>query len=252
MSPAFDIEAAPDRFLGGRLSLLQPVEGYRAAMDPVLLAAAVPALARGRVLDLGCGIGTALFCYGARVPGPDLAGLEIDPAMADLARRNAAENGFAERCTIRTGDVAAPPAAFAAGSFDQVFANPPYLEAESGSPSPLPGRARANVEGTADLKTWVAAALRLVRPKGGLSFIHRADRIDRLIALLAGKAGEITVIPLWPRAGEPAKRAIIRARKGVRGGAVLHPGLVLHGPADAADARYTPEAAAILRDGAPL
>src|SRR2546430_5584269 len=51
--------------------------------------------------------------------------------------------------------------------------------------------------------------------RSSLTFIHRADRLEALLALLAGKAGEIALYPLWPGAGKPAKRIILRARKGV-------------------------------------
>jgi tRNA1(Val) A37 N6-methylase TrmN6 len=238
-----------DAFLGGRVRLRQPVDGYRAAMDPVLLAAAVPVRDQGRVLDLGCGVGAALFCHGARVPGPALYGLELDPETAEIARANAVENGFQDRARIETGDILAPPAPIAEGGFDQVFANPPYLEAAAAPASPHPGRARANVEGAARLADWIDAMVALARPKGGITLIHRADRLDAILARLHGPCGDIEVLPLWPRFGEPAKRVIVRARKGVRGGATMQPGLVLHGPPGT---RYTPEAEAILRDGAAL
>ena len=93
-----------DGFLGGRLVLRQPARGYRAGADAVMLAAACPAGAGQRVLELGCGAGVALFCLGARVPGLALAGLERQPALADLARHNAAATGIPAR--IVTGDLA--------------------------------------------------------------------------------------------------------------------------------------------------
>ncbi len=248
MTPPDD--TVTDRFLDGRVMLTQPRHGYRAAMDPVLLAAAVPAVRPGeRVLELGCGVGTALLCYGRRVPAAHLTGLEIDPATADLARANAAANGMADRAAVLTGDILAPPEGLTPGGYHQVFANPPYMDAASGEASPVEGRARSNVEGDARLKEWIAALLAFARPKGGITLIHRADRVDEIIARLRGKAGEITVIPLWPRAATPAKRVIVRARKSVRGGAILHPGLILHGEGDT---RYTEAASAILRDAAAL
>ena len=79
-------EPSDDRFLCGRLRLLQPRKGYRAATDPVLLAAACPATSGDRVLDLGCGAGAAALCLGLRVPGLALSGLELQPGYADLAR----------------------------------------------------------------------------------------------------------------------------------------------------------------------
>jgi tRNA1(Val) A37 N6-methylase TrmN6 len=87
-----------------------------------------------------------------------------------------------------------------------------------------------------------------VRAKGSLTFIHRADRLEALLALLAGKAGEITLYPLWPGVGKPAKRIIVRARKGVASPTRLLPGMILH----EADGRYTAAADAVLRDAAAL
>ncbi len=57
-----------DALLDGRLRLCQPAAGYRAAIDPVFLAAAVPGEAGSRVLDLGCGVGAAALCLLTRVP----------------------------------------------------------------------------------------------------------------------------------------------------------------------------------------
>jgi tRNA1(Val) A37 N6-methylase TrmN6 len=88
----------------------------------------------------------------------------------------------------------------------------------------------------------------MLQPKGTLVVVHRADRLDELLAALRGKVGEITVFPLWPKAGRPAKRVLVRARKGVATPLALLPGLVLHED----DGRYTPIAQAVLRDGAAL
>jgi tRNA1(Val) A37 N6-methylase TrmN6 len=247
-----DKETVPDRFLDGRLILQQRRQGYRAAMDPVLLAAAVPECTEGKVLDLGCGVGTALFCYGKRMTEPALFGLELDGMAADLARQNARENNLADRTEIVTGDLLSMPKTLEPNSFDQVFANPPYLESQTGETSPIADRARSNVEGAARLKDWIRIMLKMTKPRGGLTLIHRADRLDDILALLYQKAGEIVVLPLWPRAGEPAKRVIVRARKGVRGSTTLLPGLALHGPVSDPDGRYTREALAILRDGEKL
>jgi len=82
-----------DQFLGGRLTVAQPKTGYRAGVDPVLLAASVPAGRGESVLELGCGVGVASLCLAARVPGLKITGVEIQPDAAILAAQNAQHNG---------------------------------------------------------------------------------------------------------------------------------------------------------------
>lgn len=243
--------------LGGRVRLLQPVHGYRAAIDPVLLAAAVPLHGPGRVariLDAGTGTGAAAFCLLARAEATArVIGLERDPKPAALAIRSADLNRCGDRFRAVVGDLLDPPPDPRDGPpFDAVMTNPPFQEAGTGTAPPDPGRAAAHVA-TVSLADWLAACLALLRPKGRLVVIHRADRLDALLTALAGRAGAVEVLPLWPgpdRDGRarPARRIIVRARKGVAGPATLAPGLVLH----RSDGSPTEAAEAVLRDGRPL
>lgn len=244
MADAADVTA--DALLGGRVRLSQPAAGYRAAIDPVLLAATVPAAARGRALDLGCGAGAVMLCAATRAPGLAVVGLERDAALAALARANVAANGLAARASVVDGDVARPPCELGAGDFDFALANPPFLDPATADPPPDPGRAAAHVEDT-PLAAWIAAARRALRPGGSLAVIHRADRLADLLGALDG-FGDAVVVPLWPREGQAARRVIVAARKGRRGPLALAAGLALHG----ADGRFTPAAEAILRDGGAL
>lgn len=246
-------EAAPkppyseDSLLGGRVRLRQPLSGYRAAIDPVLLAAAVPASAGDAVLDIGCGAGAAALALAVRTPCR-VTGIEAQRDLVRLAGDNILLNDLSGRVVVMAGDLLRPPPRLEPGSFAHVMANPPFLDAGAVTPPPDQGKAAATIEGEADLAAWVRFALAMVRSKGSLTFIHRADRMERLLAQLDGRAGEIVVFPLWAGPEKPAKRVIIRARKGVATPTRLTTGLVLH----EADGRYTPAANAILRDGAAL
>ncbi len=235
-----------DRLLGGRLLIRQPRHGYRAAIDPVLLAAAVPAGGGACVLEAGTGVGAASLCLGRRAPGITLLGLEIDPATAALARANVALNGLEGAITIVEGDLLAPPPEIRARSFEWIMSNPPHHPASAPS-SPDARKALANREGIG-IAAWLRACLRRLRPGGRLALIQRADRLPEVLGGLGGLAGEIEIVPLWPKEGRPAKRVLMRCRKGAKGPARLVPGLVLHG----ADGKYTAKAEAILRDGADL
>ena len=245
------VETAEDRLLGGRVRLLQPVRGYRAATDPVLLAAAVPARPGESVLELGCGAGATLLCLAARVPRLGLAGLEREPVYAALAVRNAELNGVAAE--IVEGDVAAMPAVLRARSFDQVMLNPPFHAHAASQPAANRLRDRAH-RADLPLATWLGAGLARLRPGGRLTLIHRAEAVPEILAALAGRAGAVAVKPLVARAGRDAKRAIVLATKGARGPFRLAAPLVLHaGPAHLADGDdFAPETAAILRDAAAL
>ena len=249
--PDPDPDLTHDALLGGRVPLLQPRKGYRAATDPVLLAAACPAAPGESALDLGCGVGAAALCLAARVPGLDLHGLELHPAYADLARRNAAAAGAP--LTVHEGDVAAPPSALKARVFDHVIANPPFFPADH-APGSEPARDAARRETRGGLALWIDAALRRLRQGGRLALIHRAERLPEILAAIGARAGDVAVLPLQPRAGRPAGRVIVTARKDSGGPFRLAPPLILHSaPRHERDAPdWTREAAAILRDAAPL
>ena len=231
-----------DPLLGGKVRLRQPREGYRAAIDPVLLAAATPARPGERVLDLGTGSGAASLCLMARVEDLDIVGLELDPETAALARANAALNAR-DRFTVREGDVARLPKDLR--GFDRVIANPPYLETARADPSSKESRRRSNVD-EKGLAAWIGAALAAAAPRATITLIQRADRLAEMLALLHGKAGAIVVVPLWPSEGMDAKRVIVEVMKGAKTPLRLHPGLVLHAPGG----RYAPTTEAILRGAA--
>lgn len=252
MTPRDNADLTRDAFLGGRLHLWQPRHGYRAAIDPVLLAAFCPAAPGQRALDLGCGCAAAALCLATRVPGMDLHGLELQPDYAALARRNASENGVAMQ--VHEGDLRQPPAALRALSFDLVLINPPFHLQDGGSPATDAGRDRAFREGEAGLDDWMAAGLRRLAPGGVLALVHVTARLPQVLAALQGRAGAIEILPLSARAARPAERILVRARKGSRAALTLHPPFILHaGSAHVRDAEsYTEAAQIVLRGGSGL
>ena len=200
------------------------------------------------MLDIGCGTGAASLCLATRVPQCRITGLEMQRELVRLAGDNALLNGMNDRVSVMAGNLLNPPPRLSPGMFDHVMANPPFIERGRGNPVPDPAKAAATIEGEAGLGDWVRFALVMVREKGTVTFIHRADRIDALLGQIAGRAGEVVVFPLWPGAGRPASRILVRARKQIAAPARLSPGLVLH----EADGRFTAEAEALLRGGEAL
>ncbi|MFP6756696.1 MAG: methyltransferase [Alphaproteobacteria bacterium] len=230
-----------DGLLDGRVRLSQPTDGYRVAMDAVMLAAAVPARARDHVVDLGAGAGAASLCLAARLADCRITAIEVDPFAARLARDNAALNDAAGRITVIEAAIETVTADQLC-TVDHVMANPPYLPSSRAAPSARGDRATVEQDDI-DLAVWIRVALTLVRAKGSVSFIQRADRLDDLIAGLRQSAGEIIVYPLWPKAGRAAKRVLVRARRNVSSPLSLKPGMVLHRD----DGAYTAAAESVLR-----
>lgn len=242
-------ELTEDTLLDGRVRLIQPRRGYRVAIDPVILAAAVPASSGEVVLDAGAGTGAASLCLAARVPDCRIVGLERERTLQRLASDNVAANGFAPRVEMLAADLGRPPPRVVRASFDHVMTNPPHLAAEAATTSAEPTRAAAHVEAGLDLQAWLAGCLSMLKPDGRLTLIHRADRLAEILGALDGKIGQLVVFPLWPSAdARPAKRVLIAGRKGSKAPLRLLPGLVLH----EADGRFSPAAEAVLRHGRAL
>jgi tRNA1Val (adenine37-N6)-methyltransferase len=238
-----------DAFLGGLVRAWQPRVGYRAATDPVFLAASVPVRAGQSVLELGCGVGVAALCLNARVAGLSLTGVEVQNAYAALAVRNAALNGAALR--VVRADLTNLPADLRTQSFDHVIANPPYYAAHGPAAQDV-GRDRALREDT-PLGQWLDVALRRVRDGGYVTIIHLTDRLPDLLAGLTPRASVI-VLPLAARARRPAARVIVQARKGGRAPMRLLPPLVIHqGDQHPGDGEFfTDPVRAIMRGAAAL
>ena len=216
-NPALDV--SEDAFLGGQLRLRQLKSGHRAGHDAVLLAAATPARPGDRVADLGAGIGVAGLSVARRVGGIDLVLVEIDTALADLARGNAAANDIAAEVIVL--DVEASATAFAAcglapDSIDAVLMNPPFNDPARHRRSPDDARGMAHVATETTLANWIRAARRILKSRGVLTLIWRADGIAEVLSVLDHGLGSLEILPVHGDVRGPANRILVRAIKGGR------------------------------------
>lgn len=256
-----DAGVTEDAVLGGRLRLEQPKRGHRVGHDAILLAASCPARAGERAVDLGAGVGAAGLALAARVDGAAVTLIEVDARLAALATKNAQLNGFCARVSVAVLDVTAPARAFAAvglapESIARVLMNPPFNDPARHRASPDRQRRLAHVSSHVSasagaggmLAAWVKSAARLLRPRGTLSMIWRADGMADVLRALGPAFGDVTVLPVHAKAGEAAIRILVRAAKASRAPLALLPGLVLNDRSG----RPTVEAQSVLREGAAL
>lgn len=253
-----DTGTTHDAFLGGRVYVHQPAKGrHRAGLDAVYLAAALPDTTAGHVVDLGAGVGTAGLCAAARLPSVSVTLVDVDPLVLDLARlalTDPANAGFAERVRVLEADVTAKgrfrrEAGLIPGLADHVIMNPPYYEAGRFRASPAEARAGAHMLDDRGLEPWAKTATDILREGGSLTVIFRADGLREVLDVLQGRFGAIDIIPLRPRSDAPATRILLRAVRASKASLQLMPGFVLH-QGEGSD--FTPEARAVMRDGAGL
>jgi tRNA1(Val) A37 N6-methylase TrmN6 len=225
------VELTEDAFLGGQLRITQLKSGHRAGHDAVLLAAATAARSGDRVADLGAGVGVAGLAVARRVTGIDLVLVEIDEALAGLARANAEANAIDADVIVL--DVEGDAASFAAArlgpdSVDAVLMNPPFNDPTRHRASPDTARGVAHMATATTLEKWVHAARRILKSRGVLTLIWRADGIAEVLATLDHGFGSLQILAVHGDARGPANRILVRTTKGGRAPTQVLPALTLN------------------------
>jgi tRNA1(Val) A37 N6-methylase TrmN6 len=255
--PASELESAAtadtlteDRWLGGRLLLVQPKRGHRVGTDAALLVAAGADARQGRIVDVGAGVGAVGLALAQRNPLAAVDLVELDPEVAALAESNAARNALQARTRVLRLDALDARERREAGLVESascVVTNPPFFDAKTVRVSPDEGKARAHVlarvEAGDALADWIQASLAMLAPGGRFVMIHRPDALSAILAAIGSRLGALALLPVHPTIGASAHRLLVAGMKGSKAPLRLAPGLVLHGP----DGRLTAEADAIHR-----
>jgi tRNA1(Val) A37 N6-methylase TrmN6 len=239
-----------DRWLGGRLLLVQPKRGHRVGTDAALLVAAAGDARQGRIVDVGAGVGAVGLALAERNPLASVDLVEIDPELAQLAESNAARNRLEARTRVLRLDALNSRERRESGlaeSANCVVTNPPFFDAKAVRASPDESKARAHVlagaEAGATLADWIQASLAILAPGGRFVMIHRPDALALILAAIGGRLGGLTLLPVHPAIGASAHRLLVSGVKGSKAPLGIAPALILHGT----DGLLTVEADAIHR-----
>ncbi len=213
-----------DRLGRQGLAIIQNPAKFKFTIDAFLLTAFVAARPDDRLLDLGSGGGVLPLLLAGQDGLRVVTGLEIQPELADMARRSARLNELEERITVLTGDLRQPPPELAPNSFDYIIANPPYFPLDRGVPSENEALARAKFELSCTLEDLLQAAVRLIKGNGRLAMIYPSERLAELLAGLV----RVHLTPkrlclIHSRAAAPSNLALIEARPGAKAGLTVLP-----------------------------
>ncbi len=197
--------------------IIQSRDGFCFGMDAVLLSGFAQVRPGERVLDLGTGTGIIPILLEAKTEGSHFTGLEIQPEVADMARRSVLLNGLHHKVEIVEGDIKEASARFAAASFDVVTSNPPYMNDAHGLKNPNERKAISRHEVLCTLEDVVGQAAVLVKPGGRFYLVHRPHRLAEIINVLtAWKLEPKRIKFVHPFIDREANMVLIEAVRGGR------------------------------------
>lgn len=218
-----------DTIYNGRISFIQPLKGYRIAIDPLLLAATTQPKHNEKWCEFGAGTGAISLatCFRNQDCDFSLLAIEKDPSLFDLFIQNIKNNHFEDKIQPQNVNIEELTKLYAVNYFDHIIMNPPYYE--HGKISDIENKQSANHTPLQDLETWLHTAFALLKHKGYVSLIFDQKRLHELLKIIFMREwGDITCLPLHPKQGREAHRVIIRLRKGVKSPMRFLPGIVLH------------------------
>ena len=192
------IDYTNDYLLNLKVKIFQPVNGYRASTDAVLLSSLPDKVKKGdAVLDVGSGTGAISLCLAHRFRqlGVSICGFELQPELASLSAQSAAANGFSDFLNYCCTDIRSRNIPFPPGSFQHVITNPPYSAADMKSPNP--GKSLAHNFEHFSLGEWIRFCLKMLAPFGYFYTVNRAEALPEILCALHGRAGENVIIPIY-------------------------------------------------------
>ena len=225
-----------DRFLNGRLFLIQSKDGYRFSIDALLLSGFATVKSGDLIVDFGTGCGIIPLVLLITKPAARVYGLEIQKDLVTQAARNAILNHLDNRMKIVQGDIRNVP--MGRNWADGVVCNPPYRKINSGRINPDPRKAIARHEILISIDDIAAAAKEILKRKGRLTLIYPSVRLPDIFSRLKHYGFEPKRLRInHPGLESPAKLALIEATLGGQPGLEILPPVLGQGEFSISDPR---------------
>jgi tRNA1(Val) A37 N6-methylase TrmN6 len=244
-----NLDYSLDSFLGGKLIIKQPLKGFRAGLDSVLIASIINLQNKNtsNILELGCGVGVAFLSLATRFKNLNITAVEINKLYSDFALYNIEINKqIIDTNNIQIINQDINKLSLNKNSFDIVFSNPPFYKKDSIKNSIYDLKNQGNIESTANLKDFISKAFELLTNNGTFYIIHHTNRFkDLMDNLETNKFGNINLYPIYSKKNESASRFILSAQKFSKSPPKIHVGITIHNK----EGNFTKEAINILQNG---
>jgi len=213
----------------GGLRILQRAEGFRFGTDAVLLADFAGIKKGEHVADMGTGTGVLPLLLSARAEDTTFDAFEIQPEVADMARRSVMLNGLEGRIRVHHADCREAAGIIGHETCRLVVTNPPYTKGGAGLISPQQSRALSRSDSDCEIGEWIAACARLLQNGGRLCCVFPAPRFLELCdAMRAAKVEPKRVRFVVARESSAPKLVLTEGLKGGRPGLHMQPMLITH------------------------
>ena len=226
-------ETTRDGLLGGRVTYVQPRDGYRVALEAPLLARfAVEGRLRPfrRVVDLGAGPGAVALMLVVTGWAERAVAVEADAGHAELARQNVRGNGVEGRVDVVEGGVDR----IGIDGADLAIANPPYFSEDSGPIARGVSKSRSRALRGVSIASFARAGRRVLGREGRFVVAFPSQRLGELLdALAAASLVAKRMRFLHPRASREAQVVFVEAKPAKGGGLVVETPLVVRGEGEA-------------------
>ena len=240
-----------DELNNGTLRLIQRPDAFRFGTDSVLLADFASPKRRDRVCDLGCGTGAIATLMAAHLPelgdnpGVSIDAVEIQPEIADMARRSVELNRLGDVIRVHNLDMREAAKAIGYETMTLCVCNPPYGRDGGGIKSENESTMMARHECGITLSEICRSAASLLKIGGKFAVVYPAPRAFEMMREMehAGLAPKrIRTVHGFP--GRAPKFVLIDAVKRGGEGLIWLPPLVMKNE----DGSPTQEAIRIYRE----